>query len=224
MKSNLGKNFPNLNINNFLIERMEPKPICELVVGIKRDKVFGIIVTIGAGGIYVDLLKDLKIMVAPLNQKEIVGLLATDEDQGIVLSTTCFGYGKRTPVKDYRKTSRGSQGVISISTSDRNGAVVGAVLVEDSDDVMLMTDLGMLIRTKVDQIRETGRAAQGVKLINLKGNSAIAAVARVPRSEDEEEVMLDEEGNVIENPATEDGASNEGTEGGTDIENNDSVE
>ena len=51
---------------------MEPKPICELVVGIKRDKVFGIIVTIGAGGIYVDLLKDLKIMVAPLNQKDIV--------------------------------------------------------------------------------------------------------------------------------------------------------
>ena len=75
MKSNLGMNFPNLNINNFLIERMEPKPICELVVGIKRDKVFGIIVTIGAGGIYVDLLKDLKIMVAPLNQKEIINQL-----------------------------------------------------------------------------------------------------------------------------------------------------
>ena len=87
MKSNLGKNFPNLNINNFLIERMEPKPICELVVGIKRDKVFGIIVTIGAGGIYVDLLKDLKIMVAPLNQKEIV-----DQIMSLKISQTLIGY------------------------------------------------------------------------------------------------------------------------------------
>ena len=87
MKSNLGKNFPNLNINNFLIERMEPKPICELVVGIKRDKVFGIIVTIGAGGIYVDLLKDLKIMVAPLNQKEIV-----DQIMSLKISQMLTGY------------------------------------------------------------------------------------------------------------------------------------
>ena len=87
MKSNLGKNFPNLYINNFLIERMEPKPICELVVGIKRDKVFGIIVTIGAGGIYVDLLKDLKIMVAPLNQKEIV-----DQIMSLKISQTLIGY------------------------------------------------------------------------------------------------------------------------------------
>ena len=87
MKSNLDKNFPKLNINNFLIERMEPEPICELVIGIKRDKVFGIIVTIGAGGIYVDLLKDLKIMVAPLNQKEIV-----DQIMSLKISQMLTGY------------------------------------------------------------------------------------------------------------------------------------
>ena len=75
MKSNLEENFPKLNINNFLIERMEPEPICELVIGIKRDKVFGIVVTIGAGGIFVELFKDLKIMVAPVTQKEIINQL-----------------------------------------------------------------------------------------------------------------------------------------------------
>ena len=75
MKSNLEENFPKLNINNFLTERMEPEPICELVIGMKRDKVFGIVVTIGAGGIFVDLFKDFKIMLAPLTQKEIINQL-----------------------------------------------------------------------------------------------------------------------------------------------------
>ena len=87
MKSNLDKNFPNLNINNFLIERMEPEPICELVIGIKRDKVFGIVVTIGAGGIFVDLFKDFKIMVAPVTQKEII-----DQLMSLKISQMLTGY------------------------------------------------------------------------------------------------------------------------------------
>ncbi len=87
MKSNLDKNFPNLNINNFLIERMEPEPICELVIGMKRDKVFGIVVTIGAGGIFVDLFKDFKIMVAPLTQKEII-----DQLMSLKISQMLTGY------------------------------------------------------------------------------------------------------------------------------------
>ena len=87
MKSNLEENFPKLNINNFLIERMEPEPICELVIGIKRDKVFGIVVTIGAGGIFVDLFKDLKIMVAPLTQKEII-----DQLMSLKISKLLTGY------------------------------------------------------------------------------------------------------------------------------------
>ena len=87
MKSNLEKNFPKLNINNFLIERMEPEPICELVIGMKRDKVFGIVVTIGAGGIFVDLFKDFKIMLAPLTQKEIINQLMS-----LKISQTLIGY------------------------------------------------------------------------------------------------------------------------------------
>ena len=87
MKSNLDKKFPNLNINNFLIERMEPEPICELVIGIKRDKVFGIVVTIGAGGIFVDLFKDFKIMVAPVTQKEII-----DQLMSLKISQMLTGY------------------------------------------------------------------------------------------------------------------------------------
>ena len=124
-----------------------------------------------------------------LSKQVVVSILATQEEQGVILSSTRLGYGKRTPVKEYRKTARGSQGVISISTSERNGNVIGAVLVNENDDVMLMTDLGMLIRTKVDQIRETGRAAQGVKLIDLKSNEHLVAIQAIG---DDELVVIED--------------------------------
>ncbi len=97
MKSNLHKNFPNFNTDNFLIERMEPEPICELVVGIKRDKVFGIIVTIGAGGIFVELFKDFKIMVGSVTQKEIM-----DNLMSLKISTILTGYrgSKKTNINN----------------------------------------------------------------------------------------------------------------------------
>ncbi len=137
----------------------------------------------------------------------LVGLLVTKPDEGVVLSATEFGYGKRTAVSEYRKTARGSQGVISISTSERNGAVVGAVLVEDEDDIMLMTDLGMLVRTKVDQVRETGRAAQGVKLINLKEKERLVAVQQISNDGDDElEDEFEEGSENAENIISDDGS------------------
>ncbi|WP_432720012.1 DNA gyrase subunit A [Jeongeupia wiesaeckerbachi] len=123
-------------------------------------------------------------------QKLISLLVAESEDQQ-VLTATQNGYGKRTPVGDYRLTSRGTQGVIAIDTGDRNGKLVAATLVEESDDVMLITTGGVLIRTKVDQIRETGRAAQGVRLINLDEGEMLSGLEKVcePDSVDEDDVL-----------------------------------
>ena len=121
----------------------------------------------------------------------IVGVIVTDPDQGVVLTATENGYGKRTSVAEYRKTARGSQGVISISTSDRNGLVVAAGLVNDTNDIILMTDQGVLIRTSVCEVRETGRAAQGVRLINLKNSDKLVSVQVVAAEEDESEEVIE---------------------------------
>jgi DNA gyrase subunit A len=110
------------------------------------------------------------------DDQNIVALIVTEVDKGIVLTATKNGYGKRTLVKHYRKTSRGSQGVISILTSKRNGCVVSANLVEEKDNLMLMTDQGTLIRTYASEVRKTGRSAQGVKLMNLKKDEKLVSV------------------------------------------------
>ncbi len=122
------------------------------------------------------------------DEHTIVALIVTDIDQGMVLTATENGFGKRTPVHEYRKTARGSQGVISISTSERNGLVVSANLVADTDDIMLMTDQGILIRTHANEVRETGRSAQGVKLINLKEDEKLVSV-QVVENDDEDESL-----------------------------------
>ncbi|TNF69826.1 MAG: DNA gyrase subunit A [Gammaproteobacteria bacterium] len=153
------------------------------------------------------------------DDSEIVGLLATAPDEGMVLTATEHGYGKRTPVSDYRKTARGSQGVIAIATTDRNGQVIGAVLVNDDDDIMLMTDQGTLVRTKVDQVRETGRSAQGVKLINLKSSERLVALQLVEANiqDDETEIengIVNEDGDQLDNPSDEgDVAQNDSEKG-----------
>ncbi|BCL74929.1 DNA gyrase subunit A [Jeongeupia sp. HS-3] len=120
--------------------------------------------------------------------QQVISLLIANDDNQQVLTATQNGYGKRTPVGDYRLTSRGTQGVIAIDTGDRNGKLVAATLVEESDDVMLITTGGVLIRTKVDQIRETGRAAQGVRLINLDEGEKLSGLEKVcePDSDDDE--------------------------------------
>lgn len=121
---------------------------------------------------------------------QVITLLAYDPTQDKdkqVLTATANGYGKRTPLDDYRKSARGTQGVIAIDTGERNGNMVAATLVAESDDLMLITSGGVLIRTKVDQIRETGRAAAGVKLINLDAGEQLVSLERIAEKEDEEE-------------------------------------
>ena len=102
-----------------------------------------------------------------------------------VLTATANGYGKRTPIADYSRKGKGGQGNIAINTGERNGDLVAATLVSDCDDLMLITSGGVLIRTKVNQVRETGRAAQGVRLINLDEGENLVSLTRVAESEED---------------------------------------
>ncbi|WP_148715214.1 DNA gyrase subunit A [Chitinolyticbacter meiyuanensis] len=127
--------------------------------------------------------------------QKLIALLVAESAEQQVLTATENGYGKRTPLADYRQTSRGTQGVIAIDTGERNGKLVAATLVEESDHLMLITTGGVLIRTRVAEIRETGRAAQGVRLINLDEGEKLSGLEKVAEAEDDEalgEVVADE--------------------------------
>src|SRR5690606_34158497 len=92
----------------------------------------------------------------------VISLLVARDESQTVLTATENGFGKRTPIVEYTRHGRGTKGMIAIQTSARNGKVVGAVLVEPDDEIMLITTGGVLVRTRVSEIREMGRATQGV--------------------------------------------------------------
>ncbi|HET6756759.1 MAG TPA: DNA gyrase subunit A [Burkholderiales bacterium] len=118
-------------------------------------------------------------------QRVIALLVAEDETQS-VLTATENGFGKRTSIAEYTRHGRGTQGMIAIRTSKRNGKVVGATLTKPDDEIMLITTGGVLIRTRVAEVREMGRATQGVRLINLGPEEKLASVNRVVEKEDSE--------------------------------------
>jgi DNA gyrase subunit A len=151
----------------------------------------------------------------------VIGMICAEDIHSTILVVSGKGYGKRTFLNDpednepvYRITNRGGKGVKTLNITDKTGPLLAIKNVTDEDDLMIITKAGVTIRMHIDTLRTMGRAAQGVKLINLKGNAEIAAVARVPRSEDEEEIELDEDGNPIEPIASND----EEAENGIDIE------
>jgi DNA gyrase subunit A len=111
--------------------------------------------------------------------RRVVCMLAAKDETQTVLTATENGYGKRTPIAEYTKHGRGGQGMAAIQASERNGALVGAVLVDDQDEVMLISTGGVLIRTAVSQIREMGRSTQGVTLIALGEGEKLAGVERI---------------------------------------------
>jgi DNA gyrase subunit A len=119
-------------------------------------------------------------------QTVIAMLVAEDETQS-VLAATENGYGKRTPIVEYTRHGRGTKGMIAIQQSERNGQVVGAALVRPEDEVMLISTGGVLIRTKVNSIREMGRSTQGVTLINLADGATLAGLERVAESEGDDD-------------------------------------
>ena len=109
----------------------------------------------------------------------VISLLVAESEEQSVLTATENGFGKRTPVGEYTRHGRGTKGMIAIQTSERNGKVVAAVLVDPDDEIMLITDSGVLVRTRVAEIREMGRATQGVTLIALDHSARLAGLQRV---------------------------------------------
>ncbi|MBU3660542.1 MAG: DNA gyrase subunit A [Flavobacteriales bacterium] len=125
---------------------------------------------------------------------EVVGMICVEDIFSTILVVSQKGYGKRTYLNDpedkepiYRITNRGGKGVKTLNITEKTGKLLSIQNVTDEDDLMIITKSGVTIRMHVDTIRTMGRAAQGVRLINLKGNAEIAAIARVPRTEDEDE-------------------------------------
>jgi len=116
---------------------------------------------------------------------EVVGLVVSDEARPNVLAVCTNGYGKQTQIESFRTQNRGGKGIILIDASERNGPVVGIKLVTVGDEVMLITDRGQTLRTRVDEIRETGRNAQGVKLMTLGDGERIVAVERLAEAGDD---------------------------------------
>jgi len=145
---------------------------------------------------------------------EVIGMISINDPQTeTILVVSDHGYGKRSYLNDpedgepvYRITNRGGKGVKTINITDKTGPLCSIKTVTDEDDLMIITENGMTIRMHVSDIRVMGRAAQGVRLINLKGKETIAAIAKVPRSEDEDIEQIDEEennGTIVENDTTE---------------------
>jgi DNA gyrase subunit A len=118
---------------------------------------------------------------------KVIALLVAENEQQSVLTATENGYGKRTMISEYTRHGRGSQGMIAIQTTERNGKVVAATLVQPDDEIMLIGTNGVLIRTRVNEIREMSRATQGVTLINLGKDEKLAGLSRIAETEEESE-------------------------------------
>jgi len=116
----------------------------------------------------------------------VISMLVAASEEFSVLTATENGYGKRTPIAEYTRHGRGTKGMIAIQTSERNGRVVGALLVQAEDELMLISTGGVLIRTGVGQVREMGRSTQGVTLIHLDDDTKLAGIEKIIESDDEE--------------------------------------
>lgn len=138
---------------------------------------------------------------------EVIGMVCVSDEESNIMVVSEKGYGKRSPVGDYRITNRGGKGVKTINVTEKTGELIAILNVNDDNDLMIVNKTGIMIRLKVEDLRVMGRATQGVRLINLKGKDEIASVTKVMATDDE-----DEEIDPIE------GAEGEGTEGGTTSE------
>jgi DNA gyrase subunit A len=120
-----------------------------------------------------------------------------NNDDQFILTISENGFGKRTSAYEYRITNRGGQGIINIETSERNGPVIASFLVEDSDDVMLVTNAGRMIRSPVNDIRIASRNTQGVTLFSIDKGEKVVSVTAISAVEDEQNENLDKESEEI---------------------------
>jgi DNA gyrase subunit A len=119
-------------------------------------------------------------------KQKVISLLTAGDESKSVLTATVNGYGKRTPVAEYTRHGRGTQGMIAIQCSERNGDLIGAQLVTEDDEIMLITTGGVLIRTRVREVREQGRSTQGVRLINLDEGEKLVGMETIVETDDED--------------------------------------
>ena len=112
-----------------------------------------------------------------------VGMEISDDNQKVLVVTE-KGYGKQTEVTEYRETHRGSKGVKALNVTEKNGSIVSFKIVDGSEDLMIITNSGMIIRLPINQISTTGRVAQGVRLINLKDGQTVSNVALLNEEDD----------------------------------------
>jgi DNA gyrase subunit A len=157
------------------------------------------------------------------DKDEVVGMIAVEDSSATVLVVSEKGYGKRTNIDDYRVTNRGGKGVKTINVTEKTGTLVAIKNVTDADDLMIINKSGIVIRIVVSQLRVMGRATQGVRLINLKGNDAIASVAKIEHEDDAE---IDEDAVVVDPEAEgeEITATDELDESADEVEGDDDVE
>ncbi|MGF6568381.1 DNA gyrase subunit A [Paraburkholderia fungorum] len=139
--------------------------------------------------------------------QSVIALLVAGDEQQSVLTATENGFGKRTPIIEYTRHGRGTKGMIAIQTSERNGKVVAATLVDQEAQIMLITNTGVLIRTRVSEIREMGRATQGVTLISLDEGTKLSGLQQVAEAEAEGDVEGDAEGPAEGGSGGEDGGA-----------------
>ena len=146
-----------------------------------------------ARGVRGMMIDDTQSVIAMLvAEQEVEGADATDAPRASVLTATENGYGKRTSISEYTRHGRGTKGMIAIQQTERNGKVVAATLVQAEDEIMLITDTGVLVRTRVAEIREMGRATQGVTLIGLDEGAKLSGLQRIV--ENDAENGVDNEG------------------------------
>ena len=129
---------------------------------------------------------------------EVIGMVCVNPSntEATILVVSEKGYGKRTDVEDYRITGRGGKGVKTIQVTEKTGNLVGILTVTDTDGLMIINKSGMTIRMAADKLRVMGRATQGVRLINIKEKDSIAGIACVPREDDEEDIDMENNGEV----------------------------
>jgi DNA gyrase subunit A len=152
----------------------------------------------------------IAMLVAPAEAAEGAEVAVVDANglaiPSSVLTATENGFGKRTPIGEYTRHGRGTKGMIAIQTTERNGKVVAAALVSPEDQIMLITTGGILVRTRVSEIREMGRATQGVTLINVDEGTRLSGLQRIAESDSDDENDLDdvedgESGDISADPA-----------------------
>ena len=137
---------------------------------------------------------------------EVVGMIAVDKKDSYILVVSENGYGKRSLIDDYRITNRGGKGVKTINITEKTGKLVAIKNVVDDDDLMIINKSGIAIRMAVADLRVMGRATQGVRLIKVREDDAIAAVAKAMKEEDEIDLEIvdeDDNGTTLDNNETE---------------------